>query len=150
MDKQVIIRLSKSFEDAARDVNGVKCWFARDLLVLLEYTQWRNFELVIEKAMVSCQTAGQKPSDHFAEVSKMVTLGSAAERGIDDFMLTRYACYLIAQNGDPRKETIAFAQSYFAIQTRKQELLEERIALTERLSVLSERQMSLPFTRMRA
>ena len=107
---------------------------ARELQVLLEYTQWRNFEQVIEKAIISCRTAGQNPDHHFADVSKMVALGSGAVRAVDDYMLTRYACYLIAQNGDPRKESIAFAQSYFALQTRRQEILEERIALVERLT----------------
>lgn len=130
----MIVRLNKSFEDAAYEENGVEYWLARDVQDLLEYTQWRNFEQVIEKAKVSCQTAGQNPSDHFAGVSKTIPMPKTAEKSIDDYMLTRYACYLIAQNGDPRKETIAFAQSYFAIQTRKQEILEERIALAERLT----------------
>jgi len=134
MDKELIVRLHKSFEESAYEENGVEYWLARDLQGLLEYTQWRNFELVIEKAKVSCQTAGQDPAHHFAGVSKMVDIGSGSQRPVDDIMLTRYACYLIAQNGDPRKETIAFAQSYFAIQTRRQELLEERIALVERLN----------------
>ena len=134
MDKTLIVRLNKSFEDSAYAENGVEYWLARDLQVLLEYTQWRNFELVIEKAKVSCQTAGQNPDHHFADVSKTIPMPKGAEKIIDDYMLTRYACYLIAQNGDPRKESIAFAQSYFAIQTRRQELLEERIALVERLN----------------
>jgi DNA-damage-inducible protein D len=103
------------------------------LRILLEYTKRRNFELVIEKAMVSCQTAGQNRAHHFAGIRKMVDLGSGNQREVDDYMLTRYACYLIAQNGDPQKEAIAFAQRYFAIQARKQEILEQRIALTERL-----------------
>ncbi|MCX7002921.1 MAG: DNA damage-inducible protein D [bacterium] len=134
MDKQLIVRLNKSFENSAYEENGVEYWLARDLQVLLEYTQWRNFELVIEKAKVSCQTAGQNPAHHFAGVSKTIPMPKGAEKAIDDYMLTRYACYLIAQNGDPRKESIAFAQSYFAIQTRRQELLEARIALAERLN----------------
>ena len=133
MDKELIVRLNKSFEESAYEENGVEYWLARDLQVLLEYTQWRNFELVIEKAKVSCQTAGQNPAHHFAGVSKTIPMPKGAEKAIDDYMLTRYACYLIAQNGDPRKESIAFAQSYFAIQTRKQELLEARITLAERL-----------------
>jgi DNA-damage-inducible protein D len=100
--------LNRSFEDAAYEQDGVEYWMARELQVLLEYTQWRNFEQVIDKAKISCRTAGQNPDHHFADVSKMVALGSGAERSVDDYMLTRYACYLIAQNGDPRKEVIAF------------------------------------------
>jgi len=131
MDKLIIIRLQKTFEDYARDAEGVDFWFARDLQVLLGYAQWRNFLAAIEKAKESCKNAGQVVEDHFADASKKVRIGSEAEREIDDIMLTRYACYLIAQNGDPRKEEIAFAQSYFAVQTRKQELIEQRIALQE-------------------
>jgi len=99
----------------------------------LGYTEWRNFLNVIDKAKVSCKTTGEAVPDHFVDVNKMVRIGSGAEKQIEDMMLTRYAYYLIAQNGDPKKEQIAFAQSYFAIQTRKQELLEERIQLMERL-----------------
>jgi DNA-damage-inducible protein D len=133
MDKGLIIRLNKSFEDSAYEENGVEYWLGRDLQVLLEYDEWRNFAKVIEKAKVSCQTADQNPAHHFVDVNKTIQMPKGAEKPVDDYMLTRYACYLIAQNGDPRKETIAFAQSYFAIQTRKQELLEKRIALVERL-----------------
>ncbi len=134
MDKQLILKLNKSFEDTAYEQNGVEYWFARDLQILLEYNEWRNFSNVIEKAKISCQNAGQHNSDHFVEVNKTINMPKGATKEVEDFMLTRYACYLIAQNGDPRKESIAFAQSYFAIQARKQELLEERIALVERMN----------------
>ena len=133
MEKELIIKLNKNFEQASFEKGGVEFWFARDIQALLEYNEWRNFFLVIKKAKIACQNSGQKISDHFVDVNKMVKLGSGSERQIDDITLTRYACYLIAQNGDPRKESIAFAQSYFAIQTRKQELLEARIRLVERL-----------------
>lgn len=100
---------------------------------LLDYSQWRNFELVIEKAKLSCSNSGEAVLDHFADVSKMVEIGSSSEREVNDVKLTRYACYLIAQNGDPRKTEIAFAQTYFAVQTRKQELIEKRLGEVERL-----------------
>jgi DNA-damage-inducible protein D len=129
-----MIKLNKSFEEAAYDQNGVEYWLARDLQMLLEYDEWRNFSKVIDKAKISCKNAGQNPNDHFVDVNKTIPMPKGAAKDVDDYMLTRYACYLIAQNGDPRKDSIAFAQSYFAIQTRKQEILEERIALVERLS----------------
>ena len=133
MDKQEISRLHKSFEDYVHNEGDVEFWYARDLQELLEYTQWRNFEQVVEKARTACENSGQAVSDHFADVSKMVEIGSETERPIDDLKLTRYACYLIAQNGDPRKAVIAFAQTYFALQTRRQEVLEEQLKLQERL-----------------
>jgi len=133
MEKDTIVKLNKRFEEYAYEQDGIEYWLARELQELLEYTQWRNFENVIAKAKIACEKSGNAITDHFADVSKKVQLGSGAIKEIPDFMLTRYACYLIAQNGDPKKEQIAFAQSYFAIQTRKQELLEERIQLMERL-----------------
>jgi len=133
MEKSTIAKLHKSFEEYAYEQNGVEYWLARELQELLSYADWRNFLNAIDKAKESCKTGNEAVSDHFVDVNKMVKIGSGAERKQDDIMLTRYACYLIAQNGDPRKEQIAFAQSYFAIQTRKQELLEERIKLNERL-----------------
>ena len=147
MKKEIIVRLHKSFEDAANEKDGMEFWFARDLQVLLGYTQWRNFLQVIDKSKIACNNAGQNIDDHFADVSKMVNIGSGAERRVEDIMLTRYACYLIAQNGDPRKDEIAFAMNYFAVQTRKQELLEERLKEWERLQAreklsISEKELS--------
>lgn len=134
METSTIKKLNQTFEESAYEQDGVEYWLARELQVLLGYADWRNFLNTIEKAKESCKTTGEAISDHFVDVNKMVKIGSGAERKQDDIMLTRYACYLIAQNGDPKKEQIAFAQSYFAIQTRKQELLEERIRLMERLN----------------
>jgi DNA-damage-inducible protein D len=133
MKQALITRLHKNFEDYVYLQDGVEFWFARDLQNLLGYTEWRNFLKVIEKAKESCNTSNNAIPDHFVDVNKMVNLGSGAEREIEDMLLTRYACYLIAQNGDPRKEEIAFAQSYFAVQTRKQEIIEDHIRLAERL-----------------
>ena len=111
---------------------NIEFWYARELMSLLGYERWNNFDKAVSRAMDSCESGGIEVSDHFREVAKMVPLGSGSQRKIKDYILTRYACYLIAQNGDPKKEEIAFAQSYFAVQTRKQELIEERIALIER------------------
>ena len=135
METQLIYTLTNNFEDFTHITdNGVEFWLARDLQKLLDYTQWRNFELVIEKAKTACNLSGQEVFDHFADVSKTIDMPKGATKEINDIMLTRYACYLIAQNGDSRKETIAFAQTYFAIQTRKAELIEQKLLEYERVS----------------
>ncbi len=134
MKKELIQKLHRRFEDCAHTQDGVEYWLARELQDLLGYTEWRNFLTVIHKAKVACETAGQAPDDHFVDVNKMVAIGSQSQRPIDDIALTRYACYLIAQNGDPRKDAIAFAMTYFAVQTRKQELIETRLAEWERVN----------------
>jgi DNA-damage-inducible protein D len=133
MKQDEIGQLLKIFDDYRYEEGGVEYWFARDIQELFEYSEWRNFRSVIERAMDSCVNSEQSLEDHFVGVNKKVELAKGATRDIEDIMLTRYACYLIAQNGDPTKPSIAFAQSYFAIQTRKQELVEERLKLNERL-----------------
>ena len=133
MKKDTLIKLTKNFEESAHVEGGIEYWMARDIQKLLEYEEWRNFCKVIEKAKTACQNSGRSADDHFVEVNKMVLIGSEGTREISDLALSRYACYLIAQNGDSRKEPIAFAQTYFAIQTRKQEILEKRIGELERL-----------------
>jgi DNA-damage-inducible protein D len=135
MDNSQIENMQSQFDNLAMRVpdENIEFWFARDLQEPLGYARWENFSAAIKRAIISCESTGYESSDHFRGVTKMVPLGSGSECEIDDFMLTRYACYLIAQNGDPRKAPIAFAQSYFAIQTRKQELVEDRMRLQARL-----------------
>lgn len=134
MEKKDIERRKLVFDQyACIDEDGVEYWLARDIMKPLGYVQWRNFETAIKRAMVSCETAKTPVQNHFAEVSKMVDLGSGSIRELKDYKLTRYACYLIAQNGDPRKDEIALAQAYFAVKTRTQELLEQRVAEIQRL-----------------
>jgi DNA-damage-inducible protein D len=135
LEKEIITKLHADFERIVQleQESGMEFWLARDLQQVLGYAKWENFSKVIDKAKIACKTAGYEISDHFLDVGKMVELGSAAQRQIADIALTRYACYLITQNGDPSKDPIAFAQTYFAVQTRKQELIEKRIAEVERL-----------------
>ena len=148
MKKEIVKNLTYNFEDFSQTTeNGIEFWFARDLQQLLGYSEWRNFQKVIIKSKTACELTNNLISDHFVDVNKMVPLGSGSEREIEDIMLTRYACYLIAQNGDSRKESIAFAQNYFAMQTRKFELIEQRIKDWERLHArqkltLSEKDLS--------
>lgn len=136
MDEKMIVKLKKLFDDIIHtsEDGEMEFWYARELQPLLGYSRWENFELVIKKAIIACENAGGNVEDHFRGVTKMIRLAKNAERGVKEYALTRYACYLIAQNGDSRKDEIAFAQSYFAVQTRKQEIIEDRIRLIERLN----------------
>ena len=152
MDIQKIQQYKSAFDLIAKSVkddddNDVEVWYARELQEVLGYARWENFIGAIGRAMESCKTLGISVDDHFREVTKMIALAKGAQRDIQDFMLTRYACYLIAQNGDPKKEEVAFAQSYFAVQTRKAELIEERLNEIARLNTrerlrTSEKQLS--------
>ena len=152
MDIQKIHQYKSAFDLIAKavkddDGNNIEVWYARELQEVLGYARWENFVTAVGRAIESCKTLGINVDDHFREVTKMVGLGSGSQRPIQDFMLTRYACYLIAQNGDPKKEEIAFAQSYFAVQTRKAELIEERLNEIARLNTrerlrTSEKQLS--------
>lgn len=134
MKQELIAELFRQFEEACYLFNEMECWSARDLQGILGYTEWRNFLKVIEKAKSACENSDVPVEDHFVDVNKMVALGSGSMREVDDIALTRYACYLIAQNGDSSKPEIAFAQTYFAVQTRKQEIIEQRFLDLDRVS----------------
>lgn len=133
MKKEEILELFTLFEAAATDIESIECWSARDMQVLLGYSKWENFEKVIQKGKESCKNAGEEIADHFPDIRKVIEAGKGAKQNLNDIALTRYACYLIAQNGDSRKPQIAFAQNYFAVQTRRAEIIEQRLLDYERV-----------------
>lgn len=153
MKKELIDELFRKFEEACYVYENLECWSARELQTILDYLRWENFSLAIEKAKTACKNAGQKTSDHFRDITKMVSLGSGSQRQVADVALTRYGCYLIAQNGDSAKPAISFAQTYFAVQTRKQEIIEkrllevDRVAAREKLSKSEKKLSSIVFER---
>lgn len=134
MKKELIQELFQKFEEACYLYKEVECWSARELQTILGYTKWENFSKVIEKAKAACENSGIEVSHHFPDIRKMIDLAKGAQREIEDVALTRYACYLVAQNGDPGKNEVAFAQTYFAVQTRKQEIIEQRLLDVARVS----------------
>ena len=142
MEKHLIVSLHKSFEDYVQKIDNVEFWYARDLQLLLGYDRWENFYKAVERAKIACELSKTKVNYQFRDVTKLISMAKGAERKIDDILLTRYACYLIAQNGDSRKPEIAFAQTYFAVQARKMEVVEKRIAEVERLQAREKLSMS--------
>lgn len=134
MKKELIKELFAKFEHACYLYNDIECWSARDLQEIFNYAEWRNFLKVVEKAKDAAKNAGERITDHFVDINKMIDLGKGAQREIEDVALTRYACYLVAQNGDPGKSEVAFAQTYFAVQTRKQEIIEQHLLDVARVS----------------